>query len=143
MDRARWIWEAAASFAILAALRAGLWFGSGHRTRDGWKTASWPAGITTALALIVTSIAWTTTSRPFTPTPPPLTDDGSDVANTVNGNVSGSTVVQGRDMHVENTTYGGEHIDFRDGTFHGTVIGKQINRPCSTPNDDEEQDPER
>ncbi len=104
-----------------------MWFGGGPSTRDGWEAASWAAGITTALALIVTAIAWVATSRPSAPIPPPRTGDGSDVANTVNGNVSGSTVVQGRDMHVENTTYGGDHIDFRDGNFHGTVIGKQVN----------------
>lgn len=26
-------------------------------------------------------------------------------------------------------TYGGDHIDLRGGTFHGTVIGKQVGRP--------------
>ncbi|QUX26900.1 hypothetical protein KGD83_16155 [Nocardiopsis akebiae] len=136
MNRARWIWAAAAIVAIFAALGAGLWFGGGPGTRDGWEAASWSAGITTTLALIVTAIAWAT------PAPPPRTGDGSDIANTVNGHVSESTVVQGRDMHMENTTYGGDHIDFRGGTFHGTVIGKQTSRPWSTPND-EDQDPER
>ncbi|WP_158613037.1 hypothetical protein [Nocardiopsis sp. Huas11] len=142
MNRARWIRATAASVAISAELGAGLWFGGGPSTRDGREAASWPAGITTALALIL-AIAWAATSRPSTPTPPPRTGDGSDVASTVNGNASSSTVIQSRDMHVENTAYGGDHIDFRDGTFHETVIGEQINRPWPTPNDDADQVPER
>lgn len=124
MIKTRRIWAIAAAATILAALGTGLWFGDGPTTREGWEAASWAAGITAALALIVTVLVWTTTS-----TPPPGRDDRSDTVNTVNGNVSGGILIQGRDVHVDNPSYGGDHIDYRNGTFDGTIIGKQVNQP--------------
>ncbi|MBE3002447.1 hypothetical protein IDM40_27685 [Nocardiopsis sp. HNM0947] len=59
----RWIWAGTAALAITTALAAGLWFGGGPTTRDGWEAASWAAGITAALWLVVTAIAWAATSR--------------------------------------------------------------------------------
>ncbi|WP_435107074.1 hypothetical protein [Nocardiopsis synnemataformans] len=142
MNRARWIWAAAASVAIFAALGAGLWFGGGPGTRDGWEAASWSAGITTALALIVTAITWAVTSRSSPASPSPGSGSVSTTANTVNGDVSGSTIVQGQEARVDNPSYGGDHLDFRSGTFHGPVIGKQVDRPRPGLGD-EGQDPER
>ncbi|MGW5879908.1 hypothetical protein ACWFMI_25495 [Nocardiopsis terrae] len=69
MGKARWIWATGATVMILAALGAGLWLGGGPATRDGWESASWVAGITATLWLIVTAINRANTST--TSTPPP------------------------------------------------------------------------
>ena len=39
--------------------------------------------------------------------------------NSVHGDVHGGSVVQGRDVRVEESSYGGDHHDFHGGTFHG------------------------
>lgn len=128
MTKAKWIGAVAAAVAIVGALAAGLWFGGGPTSREGWEAASWAAGVTAALALIVTAVVWAVTPAPSYPLPPHLHGGSNDVVNSV-GNVSGSTVIQGRDVTVEKPSYGGDHIDFRGGTFDGTAIGKQTNRP--------------
>ncbi|WP_150253392.1 hypothetical protein [Nocardiopsis deserti] len=133
MSKARWIWAATASVAVPAALGAGLWLGGGPGTRDGWEAASWAAGITAALALIVTAVAWAATSKSSPAALSPTPESEGNTVNTVNGNVSGATLIQGRDTYMENTTYGGDHLDFRNGTFHGSIVGKQVNRFRSGP----------
>ncbi|MEE2038971.1 hypothetical protein Q8791_17280 [Nocardiopsis sp. CT-R113] len=105
MTKTRWIWATAATITILAALGAGLWFGGGPTTREGWEAASWAAGVTAALALIVTALVWTTTSPSPAPASPPSSNDRSDTVNTVNGNVSGGTVIHGREVRVDNSSY--------------------------------------
>lgn len=112
MTKTRWIWAAAATAAILTALGAGLWFGGGPTTREGWETVFWVAGTTTALALIVTVISWATTSRSSTPTQPLNLTGRGDVVNAVNANISGGTVIQGRDIHIESTALG-QTADFQ------------------------------
>ncbi|MEU3213775.1 hypothetical protein [Nocardiopsis alba] len=106
MNKARWIWATAVTIAILTALGVGLWFGGGSTTREGWETMSRAAGITAALVLFVAVIAWATTSRSSASTRSPNPTGRSDAVNTLNGNISGSTVIQGRDIHVENTAPG-------------------------------------
>ncbi|XKK39990.1 hypothetical protein HFP72_04110 [Nocardiopsis sp. ARC36] len=125
MSKPRWIWTTAATIAILAALGAGLWFGGGPTTREGWESASWAAGITTALALVVTAIAWAMASQSSPPPPPPGSDGESPTVNTVNGDISGGIVAQGRDVRVENSSYGGNHNDFRDSAFNGPFVNEQ------------------
>lgn len=141
MSKPKWIWAAAATIAVLAALGAGLWFGGGPATRGGWESASWAAGITAALASVVTVIAWAVGARSAPPPPPsPDTGAGGGIVNTVNGDVSGGTVVQGRDVHVENTSYQGNHNDFRGSTFHGPFVNEQHHHRRA---DDEDTEPGR
>ncbi|WP_304455499.1 hypothetical protein [Nocardiopsis sp. YSL2] len=106
MNQMRWIGAVVAGVAIVAALGAGLWFGGGPTSRGGWEAASWAAGITAALALVANVLVWATTARNAPPAAPGA-GNGGGVVNSVNGDVSGGTVVQGRDMHVD---------DFPDGT---------------------------
>ncbi|WP_435107206.1 hypothetical protein [Nocardiopsis synnemataformans] len=128
MTKTRWIWASTATVAVLATLGAGLWFGGGPATRAGWEAAAWAAGITTALALIVTAIARAMSPQPL-PTPPPSSNSEKAAANTESGDISGATVAQGQDVHVEKFSYGGDHNDFHGSTFHGPVVGKQVNQP--------------
>ncbi|MGW8439340.1 hypothetical protein ACWGKS_29730 [Nocardiopsis sp. NPDC055879] len=126
MNKTRWIGVAAATVAIVAALSAGLWLGGGPSSRAGWEAASWTAGITAALSLVANVIVWATTSTKSSPAQPsgaPMRTD-----NTVNGNISDSTVVQGHEVHVDNPTYRGNHNDFRGGTFNGPFINEQHHR---------------
>jgi hypothetical protein len=125
MNKTRWIGVAAAATAIVAALAGGLWFGGGPTSREGWEAASWIAGITTALALLANVIVWAATSAK--PSPAELPDAPVDTDNTVNGNVSGGTVIQSRGVHVDSSSYGGNHKDFRGSTFNGPFINEQHN----------------
>lgn len=131
MTMARWIGVVAAGAAIVAALAAGLWFGGGPTSREGWEAASWTAGITTALALIANVIVWASTSTQPSPAEPPDTPVGTD--NAVYGNVSGGTLIQGREVHVDSSSYGGNHNDFRGGAFNGPFINEQHNHRPDSP----------
>lgn len=141
MNKARWIWAGIAAIAIPAALAAGLWFGGGPTTRDGWEAAAWAASITAALWLTVTAITWAASSKTSAPPPASPGQDESSVANTVNGDVSGdSTVIQGRNVRVDKPTYGGNHNDFRGGTFNGPFVNEQHNHRSTS---DENPDSDR
>ncbi|WP_155979709.1 hypothetical protein [Nocardiopsis sp. CNS-639] len=98
MTKARWVGAVAAAVAIVAALAARLWFGGGPTSREGWEAASWAAGITTALALLITIVAWAVTSKSSSPPPPVPKGGSSSVVNSVNGDVSRSTAIQVRDI---------------------------------------------
>ncbi|ASU59864.1 hypothetical protein CGQ36_20875 [Nocardiopsis dassonvillei] len=63
--------------------------------------------------------------------------------NTVNGTVPGGSVVQGRNVDVDHVSYGGDHVDFRGGTFHDPVTGKQTNTSHPGPGTDHRQEPNR
>ncbi|WP_306366322.1 hypothetical protein [Nocardiopsis sp. CC223A] len=125
MTMARWIGVVVAAVAIVAALAAGLWFGGGPTSREGWEAAAWAGTIAVALSLIANAIVWASTSTKPSLTKSPDAPVGTD--NTVNGNVSGGTVTQGRDMHVNSPSYGGNHNDFRGGTFNESFINEQHN----------------
>ncbi|MFE3455943.1 hypothetical protein ACFXKD_00235 [Nocardiopsis aegyptia] len=82
--------------------------------------ASLPVG---AASLLVGLWGLRSSSNADSPTSP------GNVSNTITGNSSGTTVqahtVTGG---VGNTThhYGGDHVDFSGGTFHGPIIGKRV-----------------
>ncbi|RKS08492.1 tetratricopeptide (TPR) repeat protein [Nocardiopsis sp. Huas11] len=52
-------------------------------------------------------------------------EERGDVANTVNGDISGGTAIQGRDMTLRNSSPGRDHNDFHH--FNGTFISEQHN----------------
>lgn len=81
MNKARWIWAAGVTVAILTVLGAGLWFGGGPTTRNGWESASWAAGIAAALWLAVTALARSITGT--SPPPPTSSESDSDVLDTL------------------------------------------------------------
>ncbi|MFE3459252.1 hypothetical protein ACFXKD_17050 [Nocardiopsis aegyptia] len=119
MNKARWIWAMAASIGILAALGAGLWFGGGPGTRNGWEAASWAAGIVAALALIATALTWAIVPRTRASAAP--AKGAGSVVNTVAGDVTGGTVIQARDAHIVGGTPTGEPP-------RGTMEGEQGGR---------------
>lgn len=130
MTKARRIGATAAAVAIVAAIGAGLWFGGGPTTRAGWEAAAWTAGITCALALAVNAIIWATTRTPSAPPRATSFPSEARVSNTT-GNISGGTVIQAGstgELHTGDTSYGGDHINFRHGTFHAPVTGKKVDR---------------
>ena len=138
MIKVRWIWASTATVAALSTLGAGLWLGGGPTIRQGWEAVSWTVGITTTLWLVVTATLWvTSTTRPSSADKP---NAPAHTANTVNGNVSDSTVIQGHNVHMDGTSYGGDHIDQRGSEVKGTVIGKQVNHHG---NDDRGQESHR
>lgn len=137
MNAARWIWAGTGVVVVLGALAAGVGLGGGPTSRDGWEAAGWIAGVLAALALAVAAVRWA--MRPTGESAPAAAerrDAGSGgVSNTVTGEVSG-TVIQAGDVHgdITATSYGGDHVDFRGGTFHGPVTGKRTHQP--PPEDD-------
>ncbi|MEU3231347.1 tetratricopeptide repeat protein [Nocardiopsis alba] len=124
MSKMRCIGAVAAAVAIIAALGMGLWFGGGPSSREGWEAASWSAGITTALSLVANVIVWAFTSTRAS-SRPGYSGTPVHTNNTVHGNVSGGTVIQGHEVHVAGSSYEGSHNDFRGGTFHGSFVNEQ------------------
>lgn len=129
MNRAKWIWAAAATGAIVAALGAGLRSERDPIIREGWQAASCAAAIAATLALIATTIVWDPNSK-GSPSAPPETDGNSGIANKVNGTAFEGSMVQGRNVHMDNASYSGDHMEFRDVIFHDSVTGKQTNTSC-------------
>ncbi|MBR8745023.1 tetratricopeptide repeat protein [Nocardiopsis sp. MG754419] len=125
MNKAKWIWAVVATVAILSALGTGLWLGGGHTTRQGWEAVSWTASIIAALSLVVTAIVWATSTTRSSSADKP--DTPVSTANTANGNVSGGTLAQGHDVHVDNSSHERSRNDFRNSTFNGQFINEQHN----------------
>ncbi len=144
MTKTRWMWVALTTLAVLAALGAGLWFGGGPTTRNGWEAAAWAAAITATLGLPVNVVVWAATKSPNTPrpTPAPATPPSSRPATSTahSGAAEGRTTPERetRNAHEGATTRQGDVFDFR-GAQGQTIIGQQNN--LSSPESDHGQDP--
>ncbi|MEY9212561.1 hypothetical protein NI17_005055 [Thermobifida halotolerans] len=125
MSASRWVWVGISVVAVAGALAAALLLGGGPASRAGWEAAGWVAGVLAALVPLVLVVRWALADGRNPETPERRDSGAGAVTNTVTGHVSG-TLIQGRDFHGDITagSYGGDHVDFRGGTFHGPVTGR-------------------
>ncbi|MDT0331781.1 hypothetical protein [Nocardiopsis lambiniae] len=131
MNKARWIGAITAAIAIMAALGAGLYFGGGPTTREGWEAAAWAAAITTALALAVNAVVWAATKQP--PKPDPATSVQSrPPSNSATAPAPAQTPEEAREP-TRPATYGGPHFEIHNNKDVGMIIGQQNNHPGQKP----------
>lgn len=122
-----------AALAVCATLLLGVLIGTGLWASGGWdwqavERTGWLASIG-AFTLPITGV-WVWALKQTTPTPPQdqvaseVPDAPDHTANTMNGDVHGGTVTQGNSVHVDRSSYRGNHNDFRGSSFNGPFINE-------------------